>query len=162
MAVFYGAKRCVECDAVHADTDKCYARAKGIDAKIMEAHIEPDGHGGADEVWEPIIIDPTPPASTFDRALHEAVSEEYDLVLSKQHDYGHDNILRHGLKGLCVRIADKQARLHHIVCDDNGQPKNETLRDTFMDIVGYGLLGLMVLDGTFELPLVKDCHSQTT
>ena len=33
------------------------------------------------------------------------------------------------------------------------EPENETLRDTADDIIGYGIVLKMVLDGTFELPL---------
>lgn len=90
---------------------------------------------------------------TFDEALQIIAKEVVTLVLSKQHDYGHANILAHGLTGLCVRMADKQARFHNLVCVSKKDPSNESVRDTILDKIGYDLLTLMVLDNVFELPL---------
>lgn len=128
----WGEARCVKCDIVHAVTDICPRDAENIE-QILRG------------------LDP------FEVALSDIVDEVCKLVVSKQRDYGHDNITRHGLIGLDVRIADKQARLHNLVCVNNGHDvANETLRDTFLDLAGYGMLGVMVLDGVFELPLKED------
>jgi hypothetical protein len=84
-----------------------------------------------------------------------------NLLASKQHDYGHKNIDRFGLKGIVVRLNDKYERLANLeftrqFFEDGNTvvPKvNETIHDTLMDIVGYCVLGLMVLDDTFKLEL---------
>jgi len=83
------------------------------------------------------------------------------LLSSKQHDYGHKNIDRFGLKGIVVRLNDKYERLANLeftrqfLADGNTvAPKvNETIHDTLVDIVGYCVIGLMVLDDTFKLQL---------
>jgi hypothetical protein len=83
------------------------------------------------------------------------------LLASKQHDYGHKNIDRFGLKGIIVRLNDKYERLANLeftrqFFEDGNTvvPKvNETIEDTLMDIVGYCVIGLMVLDDTFKLEL---------
>lgn len=73
------------------------------------------------------------------------------VVCRKQNDYGPNNINRSPfgpIEGLTTRLYDKVARLAHLTVRKT-EPENETLRDTFVDIAGYGLIGLMVLDGTF-------------
>lgn len=83
------------------------------------------------------------------------------LLASKQHDYGHKNIDRFGLKGIIVRLNDKYERLANLeftrqyLSDAHTvAPKvNESLLDTLKDIVGYCVIGLMVLDDTFKLEL---------
>lgn len=71
-------------------------------------------------------------------------------VASKQKDYGPNNIQRSPfgpMKGLTVRLYDKISRLANL--SDNLTPENESLRDTLVDIAGYGIIGIMLLDGTF-------------
>ena len=83
------------------------------------------------------------------------------LLAAKQHDYGHKNIDRFGLKGIVVRLNDKYERLANLeftrqfFADGHTVvPKvDETIVDTLMDIVGYCVIGLMVLDDTFKLEL---------
>lgn len=72
-------------------------------------------------------------------------------VIKKQKDYGPNNIRRspYGpLPGLVVRLYDKIARLANL-SGKNATPENESLRDTFVDIAGYAIIGLMILDDTF-------------
>lgn len=71
-------------------------------------------------------------------------------VLVRKHlDYGPKNIAASPggpINGLRVRIHDKVARLNHLT-DSGASPENESLRDTFMDLLNYSLIGLLVLDG---------------
>jgi hypothetical protein len=94
---------------------------------------------------------------TFNEAAHRIAVEVAETVISKQHDYGPDNILRspYGPEvGLVVRLWDKVARLKHL--GGTGEaPKNESIDDTWTDIMGYALIGKMVRDGSFNLPLKK-------
>lgn len=79
-----------------------------------------------------------------------------NILISKQNDYGPDNIrLAPGgpLNGLRVRLYDKIARLSNLI-DTGATPENESLRDTFIDIANYGVIGVMILDDTF--PKSKD------
>lgn len=94
---------------------------------------------------------------TFDQAIHRHAGEIADLVISKQHDYGPFNILNAPFgaeKGLVVRLHDKLARLTNLL-EKGVEAKNESLTDTWRDIVGYGLVGLMVKEGDFTKPLEK-------
>jgi len=78
---------------------------------------------------------------------HEVAS----IVVKKQKDYGPNNIRRSpygALNGLTVRIYDKISRIASL-SKDNRDPENESLRDSFIDLAGYSLIGLMLLDETF-------------
>jgi len=93
---------------------------------------------------------------TFQEAVQNVAGEVEDLVILKQHDYGHENILSTGgLLGIAVRQGDKAARLLNLLKTQQN-PKNESIRDTLLDQAGYALLGLMLLDDTFKLELGCD------
>ena len=70
----------------------------------------------------------------------------------KQNDYGHENISRFGRLGLLVRVHDKIARLNNLLAK-GGVPQNESIEDTYVDIVGYSAIGMMVERGWFGLQL---------
>lgn len=76
----------------------------------------------------------------------------HETLVRKQTDYGHDNIARFGSRGLLVRMHDKVARLENIVARGT-DPKNESLFDNFMDVVGYSAIGCMWEADEFLLPL---------
>jgi len=82
----------------------------------------------------------------------DAADELTDLLISKHEDYGPSNIaLAPGgpVNGLAVRLHDKVARLAHLT-KTGIDPKHESLRDTFMDIANYGIIGMLVLDGKWD------------
>lgn len=89
------------------------------------------------------------------------------LLQAKQHDYGHKNIDRFGSKGIVVRLNDKYERLVNLeftkqfLADGKViDPKvNESHIDTLVDIVGYCVIGLMVIDETFQLKLGEPYES---
>jgi hypothetical protein len=79
-----------------------------------------------------------------------------NVLLSKQEDYGPLNIARAPggpLNGLRVRIYDKISRINNLI-DESQDPKHESLRDSFLDLANYGIIALMVLDGTW--PKLED------
>jgi hypothetical protein len=71
-----------------------------------------------------------------------------NLLIRKHHDYGPKNIAHSPggpLNGLRVRMWDKTARINNLL--DNGvQPSNESLRDSFIDLLNYCAIAIMVLD----------------
>lgn len=96
--------------------------------------------------------------STFDQEVHKLAKEVADLVIKKQRDYGPKNILNSVVEpeiGIAVRLTDKLARLVNLKTKGR-TPNNESLRDTWMDIIGYGLVGLMVNDDKFLTPLQEE------
>lgn len=77
--------------------------------------------------------------------------EIVNLLMRKQHDYGPNSVQNApygAVQGLITRLHDKLSRAANLTV--NGRTSNnESLRDTFLDIAGYGIIGLMVLDGKF-------------
>jgi hypothetical protein len=82
-----------------------------------------------------------------------------DVVISKQHDYGTENIAKFGHHGLQVRMHDKVARLRNLT-EKGTAARNEALEDTWRDLVGYSIVGLMWENDTFWLPLQSDRDEQ--
>lgn len=79
--------------------------------------------------------------SVFDRAGN--------LLLKKHKDYGPTNISRSPggpLNGLRVRMHDKTARINHLI-DNGATPENESLKDSFIDLLNYSAIAIMVLEG---------------
>lgn len=78
------------------------------------------------------------------------MAELTELMVRKQLDYGPRNISDSpggAMNGLLVRMNDKMQRLINLYYHSDGDPKNESLEDTFMDMANYGVIGLMVLRG---------------
>ena len=87
----------------------------------------------------------------FVEAVHFRFDELFDVLISKHQDYGPKNISQSPggpLNGLRVRMWDKQARINHLLESGNG-PENESLRDSFLDLANYAVIGLLVLDGVW-------------
>jgi hypothetical protein len=92
---------------------------------------------------------PTPPApkpvDAWDLDLTELLQEVGILMRDRHKKYGPGNISKRGIPGVLVRLDDKLARI------DNGDMDyaDESYRDAWMDVVGYGLIALMAIDGNW-------------
>ena len=90
----------------------------------------------------------------YDIDDYETVIKELaDVLVKKQNDYGHDNISRFGRLGLLVRVHDKIARLENLARRGTS-PKNESVRDNYMDVINYCAIGMMVEMDWFLLELL--------
>lgn len=77
------------------------------------------------------------------------LDEAGNLLLKKHEDYGPTNISRSPggpLNGLRVRMWDKVARINNLV-DKDLDPNHESLRDSFIDLLNYSAIAIMVLEG---------------
>jgi hypothetical protein len=78
-----------------------------------------------------------------------------NLLIRKHHDYGPKNIAHSpggALNGLRVRMWDKVARINNLL-DSQVNPSNESLRDSFIDLLNYSAIAILVLDKKWpELP----------
>jgi hypothetical protein len=82
-----------------------------------------------------------------------------NLLLRKHHDYGPKNIAHSpggALNGLRVRMWDKIARINNLL-DSGVKPSNESLRDSFLDLLNYSAIAMMVLDGVWPEVQEPDC-----
>jgi hypothetical protein len=72
-----------------------------------------------------------------------------NLLISKHHDYGPKNIAHSPggpLNGLRVRLFDKMARINNLL-DNKVTPSHESLRDSFIDMLNYAAIAILVMDG---------------
>lgn len=80
------------------------------------------------------------------RMLHEALCEEArTLMKAKNADYAaisdpFRNFRLFGELGILVRLSDKLARLRSFLENGKLEVKNETVRDTILDIINYAVL----------------------
>jgi hypothetical protein len=75
-----------------------------------------------------------------------------ELLVQKHDDYGPSNISDAPggpLNGLSVRLHDKVARLNNLL-SNNKEPQNESVQDTFIDILNYALIALLVIEGKWD------------
>jgi hypothetical protein len=96
-------------------------------------------------------------------ALHEIAKQGIpyrsngmlDLLIRKQHDYGHDNINNFGTIGIAIRVCDKIARIRNLR-NRGSDGQAEPLQDAYLDLVGYATIAHMYHHGWFQLPLEGD------
>jgi hypothetical protein len=74
------------------------------------------------------------------------------VLVKKQNDYGHENILAFGVVGVAIRVCDKIARYENLK-DRKDQTQNEPFEDCMMDMVGYATIARMIKNNTFTLEL---------
>lgn len=74
------------------------------------------------------------------------------LIATKQNDYGPMNIWTFKHHGLVIRMNDKVARLENLASTGR-EAQNESVMDTFSDLVGYSIIGGMLINEYFLLPL---------
>lgn len=86
--------------------------------------------------------------------------EAWNLLVQKQMDYGPYNIANAPggpLNGLMVRMHDKIARLNNLIYETKDTPRNESIEDSFVDLLNYSAIALMVLRGRWHgVPNRKD------
>lgn len=78
--------------------------------------------------------------SGFEYDLFTVLSDVAEVMAGRHRKYGPGNIAEFGEAGLLVRLGDKYARLK------NGMERDfadESVDDTVLDVVGYGLVWLM-------------------
>ena len=95
---------------------------------------------------------------TFEQAVDSVLSDLRNVMIAKQRDYGHRNILDCGLIGVIIRLNDKVARLRNLCGITNGtfqikEAANESIEDSMIDAANYGIIYLMLMRGIFDRPL---------
>ena len=83
------------------------------------------------------------------KTFSEVTKELNDLYVAKNSDYGSsfdDLLYEFGLITVVIRLQDKLKRLKTIVKNDGEYlVKDETIRDTLMDLANYSIMTLMRL-----------------
>lgn len=85
----------------------------------------------------------------FEDLARNNYNSAVEVLVKKQMDYGPKNISHSPggpINGLRVRMHDKLSRINNLI-ESGATPENESLRDSFLDMMNYSAIGLMVLDG---------------
>ena len=79
-------------------------------------------------------------------------SEAIELAERKNNDYAGvvDVIGTMGRTGLAVRMFDKASRIASLVLGTNQKVKDESIRDTAIDMINYATYLVCILDGTWN------------
>jgi hypothetical protein len=85
----------------------------------------------------------------FEMNVHKVYQDAMNILLSKHRDYGAKNISDAPggpLNGLRVRMHDKMSRINNLI-DSGVSPENESLFDSFLDMMNYAAIAQLVLRG---------------
>lgn len=81
---------------------------------------------------------------------HQALCEEiHELYCRKNRDYGdsfHQTFLEEGFAMARIRLSDKLSRFKSISKSGDQQVKDESLRDTLIDLANYAMMTVMEID----------------
>jgi hypothetical protein len=83
----------------------------------------------------------------FDNDVANVYDIAQKVLLKKHKDYGPKNISGSpggALNGLRVRMHDKLARINHLI-DSGATPENESLIDSFLDLMNYAAIAQLVI-----------------
>lgn len=112
---------------------------------MIDAYFNKDGEPSHDE-WTHLAALSILASGYLDE------TETLITLCNKQRDYGPNNIARFGSSGLLLRLHDKVARLENLLSHGH-DARNESLNDTYLDIVGYSVIGHMLIEGSFFFPM---------
>ena len=72
------------------------------------------------------------------------ILDEIEVLIKKKNEmYGDENIVKIGKQGVILRITDKIERLKNLF-EKKINPHEETIEDTWQDIISYSVIGLML------------------
>lgn len=80
----------------------------------------------------------------------EITDEMSALYERKNHDYGNsfsETYSKLGIVSAATRMLDKMNRIVSLVTKDKHEVKDESLRDTLIDLANYAVMTIMELDG---------------
>lgn len=121
-----------------------------VDRFITSLWAAPGGNDAAKTAWANLGATSIEVATKYRFQINPV--DVFEMLIDKQNDYGPNAISRFGRQGIMVRTHDKVARLLHLYTN-GATPANESFHDSFMDLVGYSVLGVMWESRTFLLPM---------
>lgn len=95
-----------------------------------------------------------PTYTTTKNDRHKALCMELNALYEKKnHDYGdsfHQTYLEEGLAMSRIRLSDKLSRFKALSKKQNAQVKDESIRDTLIDLANYALMTILEMDDEGE------------
>jgi hypothetical protein len=89
----------------------------------------------------------------FEMVAGQYYSDLLKVLVDKQRDYGPKNISSApggALNGLLVRMNDKMQRLINLTYENQDDPTNESIKDSYADLANYCVIAMMVLDNNWD------------
>lgn len=83
------------------------------------------------------------------KELNKICRELEELLKKKNEMYGDENVVKIGREGVIVRLIEKVERLKHLI-ETKKNFTEETIEDTWEDIAGYAIIGLMLERGKWK------------
>lgn len=81
---------------------------------------------------------------------HKQICDEINVLYAKKnHDYGesfHQTFVEEGLVMSRIRLGDKFSRFKTLSKNAERQVKNETLRDTLIDMANYAIMTILEME----------------
>lgn len=81
---------------------------------------------------------------------HALICEEiHDLYVQKNQDYGdsfHQTFMEEGMAMARIRLGDKLSRFKSLTRSGIQQVKDESIRDTLIDLANYAIMTVLELD----------------
>lgn len=93
-----------------------------------------------------------------EKQLKEITDEIIQTLIKKNTDYGSASFDL-GLCGNMVHLWDKVKRYRALVENFNRQPNFESIQDTLKDIIGYALIGLLIINDKDIDKINKSCQN---
>jgi hypothetical protein len=103
------------------------------------------------------------------QSRQDVLAETHRLLVTKQKDYGKQNIKIFGVPGIMIRVSDKIERMKNLVkksgavdifsmSESNNSVPNESLIDTLFDIIGYSIIAIMLQTQDVASTSLFDCE----
>lgn len=77
-----------------------------------------------------------------EKEMEKICDEMKGLLKKKNRTYGDKNITKIGKEGVLIRLEEKIERLKNMI--ENKISDEETIEDTWKDIAGYAIIGIML------------------
>ena len=127
----------------HRDGDKLNNSPKNLET------VSPSDHTSKPhEIANKFMVEHKPSIEGIDDRWLDIVSEVYDLFCKKNEDYGPSSIAALGPQGVVIRLFDKYSRIKTLLFSQKEESVlDESLEDSVMDLIDYGVILLLLLRG---------------
>lgn len=96
---------------------------------------------------------------------HQAILDTmHDTFVRKNQDYGnsfHDLYQEFGLTSSIIRLQDKLSRLKTL-SKQEAQVKDESIRDTLLDLANYAVMTILEMDRASVLPSAENVSGEAS
>jgi hypothetical protein len=92
------------------------------------------------------IHTPEPASGSFEGQLGQVLAELGELLRKKNKDYGSSydkSVEKYGEVVALIRLGDKFNRLDTLILSDSQGEVDESIEETLLDLVGYGIIELV-------------------